>query len=394
MTETLSPPEMPPHHGSVENWSRRNRSSGLPCSYRDLLGRAYIDTTHRIYAVVGETLFLENSKLSSTGLLPVLYIPRDFGAFHRDDIKAVVPGVIDQFRSSGGFEAVARLRFYRSPNDERLWDIPVPEGTELKLVHPGNAWKLLSQENLLDEHFVYMPRLPGNYVPVRTILQEAGKIDAYAARMLEVGAYRDLSELMLPRDPEAADGLQFVYRLMDKDGRLLYVGVTGNLVKRKRQHARAQSWWGDVAKTVVQCFDNREAAEYAEAEAIASESPLHNRKTPSPSEREKLAEAVTGNSGGSFKAAEHLVAKDQTIEQLRKLNLALERKLDEVDILPSFVEETLALYLPEGSEAVIRDVMARIIEKTSELFSHQEGKNARDVYPLSEIPASSRPETA
>lgn len=394
MTETLSPPDMPPHHGGVEDWSRRNSTSGLPCSYRDLVGRAYIDTTHRIYAVVGETLYLENSSFASTMLLPVLYIPRDFGEFHRNDIKAVVPGVIDQFRSSGGFDAVARLAFYRSPNDERLWDIPVPEGTELKLVRPGSVWKLLSQENLLDEHFVYMPRLPGNYVPVRTILQEAGKIDAYAARMLEVGAYRGLAELMTPQDPRAADGLQFVYRLFDKDGKLLYVGVTANLVKRKMQHARVQSWWSEVVRTSVQCFDNREAAEYAEAEAIASEHPLHNRKSPSPSEREKLAEAVTGNSGGSFKAAEHLAAKDQTIEQLRKLNLALEAKLDEADILPSFVEETLALYLPEGSQTVIRDVMARIIEKTSELFSHQEDKNARNVYPLSEIPLSSRPETS
>ena len=373
---------MPPHSLGVEYWSNRESiRRDLPCRYHELVGRAFIDMTHRIYAVVGQAIYLEGSRNPATVLLPVLYIPRDFGNFHRNDIKAVVPGVIEQFRASGGFEAVAGFGSYRARDDERLWEIPVPEGTELKLVHPGNAWKLLSEESLLDSHFVHIPRLPGDYVPLRTILREAGKIDAYAAKMLESGKYRRSADLIEPSDPAAADGLQFVYRLKDKDGNLLYVGVTGNVVKRKIQHARVQPWWKDVATTVVQCFDSREAAESAEAVAIAKENPLHNRKAATPAQLEKLSAAVKGNPGGSFRAVELLMEKDRMIEQLRLIVRELEDRLDESELFPSFVEETLEDYLPDGSEEVIREVMVRVTEKVADLVDYTGREKPLDVYP-------------
>lgn len=395
MNEAIPLPFLQPGSSGVEGWGRRQSVLlDIPCHYRDLVGRAFIDMTYRIYAVVGEAMYLDGSCEPATVLLPALFIPRDVGAFHRDDIQGIVPGLIDQFRSSGGFDAVAALGTYLTPDDERLWSIPVPDGTTLKLVHPGNAWKLLSEESLLDDHFVHIPRLPGNYVPVRTILREAGRIDAYAARMLESGAYGRSAGLVEQRDPAAEHGLQFVYRLKDKDGNLLYVGVTGNMAKRKSQHARVQPWWSDVAATVVQCFDSREAAESAEALAIANENPLHNRKAPTPAELERLSGAVTGNCGGSFKAGELLVAKDRTIEQLRELVLTLESRLDEAALFTSFVEGCLNDYLPEGSEESIRDVMVRVIEKVAELSDHTGRERPLDVYPRTAVPKMFLPEPA
>ena len=286
------------------------------------------------------------------------------------------------------------LGSYRAQDDERLWTIPVPEGTQLKLVHPGNAWKLLSEESLLDDHFVYIPRLPGDYVPVRTILREAGRIDAYAAKMLETGAYGDSADLVEPRDLGAEGGLQYVYRLKDGEGNLLYVGVTGNVFKRKMQHARTQPWWSDVAETVVQCFDSREAAESAEALAIANENPLHNRKAPTPAALGKLAAAVTGNPGGSFRAAELLIERDRTIEELRELVRALESRLDETEMFTSFVEKCLDAYLPEGTEEAARDVMVRVTEKVAELSDHTGRQKPLHVRPRSAIPEMFLPEAA
>ena len=78
---------MPPLDTDVEDWSRQHAVRlDLPCRYDELVGRAFIDMTRRIYAVVGKALYCEGSRDPATALLPVLYIPRDFRGFSRDDI--------------------------------------------------------------------------------------------------------------------------------------------------------------------------------------------------------------------------------------------------------------------------------------------------------------------
>lgn len=39
---------------------------------------------------------------------------------------------------------------------------------------------------------------------------------------------------------------QFLYRYYRQDGRCLYVGITNNLARRARQHAKDSKWWRDV----------------------------------------------------------------------------------------------------------------------------------------------------
>ena len=67
-----------------------------------------------------------------------------------------------------------------------------------------------------------------------------------------------------------------LYRYFDSDGKLLYVGITGDNVKRQSQHRRNAFWFGEIASATFVHFDSREEALEAEAAAIRYEKPAHN----------------------------------------------------------------------------------------------------------------------
>lgn len=67
-----------------------------------------------------------------------------------------------------------------------------------------------------------------------------------------------------------------LYRFYDKDGRLLYVGVTDNIKDRWATHARTKAWWSDVASHTIDWFETRKMALAAEMRTIAVERPAHN----------------------------------------------------------------------------------------------------------------------
>ena len=71
-------------------------------------------------------------------------------------------------------------------------------------------------------------------------------------------------------------GSHTVYRLFDKEGALLYVGVTSNLGFRLAGHRRVQPWWNKVTHVSYTRFKTREIAEAEEGRAIALEDPVHN----------------------------------------------------------------------------------------------------------------------
>lgn len=68
-----------------------------------------------------------------------------------------------------------------------------------------------------------------------------------------------------------------LYRYFDKDGQLLYVGITKSLFNRQDQHSRTQPWWNDVASATFEHFDDRDIALAFEEQAIYSEWPLYNK---------------------------------------------------------------------------------------------------------------------
>lgn len=76
----------------------------------------------------------------------------------------------------------------------------------------------------------------------------------------------------------------YLYRCFDREGELLYVGITDNVERRKKEHAVEKFWWGDVVRVTSMAFQTREQALWAEWAVINTCNPLHNssRSVPKP----------------------------------------------------------------------------------------------------------------
>lgn len=69
-----------------------------------------------------------------------------------------------------------------------------------------------------------------------------------------------------------------VYRLLDRDGGVLYVGSTGRLWARLGAHAEDKPWWSQVERVVADGpFDSPDEARRAEQVAIDEYRPTHNQ---------------------------------------------------------------------------------------------------------------------
>lgn len=67
-----------------------------------------------------------------------------------------------------------------------------------------------------------------------------------------------------------------LYRLYDKDGALLYVGVSLSVFRRLSEHAQGKEWWSQVRRIMLEPHASREAALAAEILAIRDEGPIYN----------------------------------------------------------------------------------------------------------------------
>ncbi len=72
-----------------------------------------------------------------------------------------------------------------------------------------------------------------------------------------------------------------LYRHFDNDGKLLYVGISLNAVKRLAQHKIHAHWFESISQIKIESFETREAAVLAERNAISNENPIHNLMRPS-----------------------------------------------------------------------------------------------------------------
>jgi predicted DNA-binding transcriptional regulator AlpA len=70
-----------------------------------------------------------------------------------------------------------------------------------------------------------------------------------------------------------------LYRHFNKEGRLLYVGVSLTAIKRLVEHRNGCAWYRQIARIEVEWFDTRDEALAAEAEAIRTEKPRHNSQS-------------------------------------------------------------------------------------------------------------------
>lgn len=68
----------------------------------------------------------------------------------------------------------------------------------------------------------------------------------------------------------------WLYWFYDATGRLLYIGITNQGVKRMEQHGADKVWWPEVATINVDHFATREECEAAETAAIKEHRPAYN----------------------------------------------------------------------------------------------------------------------
>lgn len=68
-----------------------------------------------------------------------------------------------------------------------------------------------------------------------------------------------------------------LYRHFDKDGMLLYVGISMSFLHRQVAHRRVKPWFDQIVNITLEHFPSRREALDAETLAIRKESPKYNR---------------------------------------------------------------------------------------------------------------------
>lgn len=75
----------------------------------------------------------------------------------------------------------------------------------------------------------------------------------------------------------SAEQLHYVYKLYGRlSGRLLYVGMTNDLLRRIGEHKRKRDWWCYIGRIDFDEFPNEWSARIAENKLIRIEKPLYN----------------------------------------------------------------------------------------------------------------------
>ncbi|WP_228981208.1 GIY-YIG nuclease family protein [Streptomyces sp. DH12] len=81
---------------------------------------------------------------------------------------------------------------------------------------------------------------------------------------------------MIEHPGVGTDGQTAVYRIYDRQGSLLYVGMGNNPMNRWSSHAAQHVWWAEAASFRVEWFSTRAEAASVERVAIRDEDPKHN----------------------------------------------------------------------------------------------------------------------
>ena len=80
------------------------------------------------------------------------------------------------------------------------------------------------------------------------------------------------------RVAQPIDGIgHHLYRHFDKDGALLYIGISFSAVVRLAQHKEHAHWFDKIAKVEVLNYATKQDALEAERHAIETEKPLYNK---------------------------------------------------------------------------------------------------------------------
>ena len=114
----------------------------------------------------------------------------------------------------------------------------------------------------------------------RTLKDIGGEIGASVAtvrnylRILEERGW--LTYTPVPLKAKAKGREETLYRLYDREGSLLYVGITNDIFNRWKEHSNDKHWFEDVHRFEREVYPDRESVEHAERIAIQDEGPRYN----------------------------------------------------------------------------------------------------------------------
>jgi predicted GIY-YIG superfamily endonuclease len=89
----------------------------------------------------------------------------------------------------------------------------------------------------------------------------------------------------------------YLYRLLDAESRLLYIGISNAPIYRLYQHLEEKPWAPQITWQHVKRYENRDQAELAERECIQNERPLYNIQFNDREHAENVAELLNTSPG-------------------------------------------------------------------------------------------------
>jgi len=110
--------------------------------------------------------------------------------------------------------------------------------------------------------------------------------------------------------------LNQLYRYYDKDGNLLYVGISKNALYRAIQHSNLSHWYPAAVTIKIENFETQDELIVAEKLAIINENPIHNKKIPSNSEKQRLFIANPENCEKTMKLSSGFMTVRELAEYL------------------------------------------------------------------------------
>lgn len=119
------------------------------------------------------------------------------------------------------------------------------------------------------------------YINATRTIVTATEAQHIAASSYHLGLSPLETEKLVRRAERAAraprgKGVTCLYRHYDRDGLLLYVGISDNPASRSEQHRANSKWYRFVVDSTEEWFDSRATADLAERAAIETERPLFN----------------------------------------------------------------------------------------------------------------------
>lgn len=89
--------------------------------------------------------------------------------------------------------------------------------------------------------------------------------------------YSETKDLRPVPDRELHRRETTLYRLYDRSGSLVYVGITWQFEERIKQHRRHSAWFDQVDHWTTETFPDRRRAKRVETDSIRREQPRFNR---------------------------------------------------------------------------------------------------------------------